>query len=900
MNKMEKFMEAAALMPGSIIIFRWVNNEHMELLYYSETARQITGMSDHEVERTVSLSALDMIIEDDHKVIAKKIEDAVQNKKELDLIYRQHHKQFGIVWVHMKGKIIDYEDKSPIFLATMLDVTNEMLNSSSIMEASDCAICVIEKHSRLLLYGNTQFYELIERKPTESLGVHCYEALCGNPAFKDDNGCLCFSTINVKEPFEYYNPANKKYLSMYGREIMWGEHEAYVFFLSDQTKEKYKDNLLKSAQERFEMTLDNSNLFVWEYDMVNHLCINPDKAVREYGLPKIIENYPENLYEMGHTPPETVAQIKEVKKRLLAGETGFSVERRTINAAGESQWMRVQYSVEKDENGKPLRALVCGTDITEQKEKEARYEDELRRKKTVASDTEIVAIFDMTENRLIECATEQPEISKIIKEGSYSDILHNLAKRVVCEEFRDNYLATFQTERILEGYKNGIIHGSVCHQFVHLPGWYESAYDLLMNPSNGHIEIIVTFKNVTEAHEKEENQNQKLSIALKNAEAANQAKSEFLARMSHDLRTPINAIIGLSALTMDDAPNTAMVRDNMTKMHSASVFMLNLVNDLLDMAKIEEHSMPLKREPFIYSDFELELKAMFRPQCKEKHITLHFEDFPSNPTVMTDKRRLIQIFNNVLSNAVKYTPFGGTILYSFGNCYVKNNRFYGEYIIKDTGIGMSEEYQKHLFEPFAQEDNRITAALQGTGLGLSITKQLVELMGGHIEIESKKGVGTTVHIFLNFELVEMDTTKAIHEHGPAASGFENLEGRMVLLAEDHPLNAEIAKRLLEKVGTVIVHADNGQKAVEMFRVSKPNAFDAVLMDIRMPVMSGFDATKEIRRLDRADAKTVPIIAMSANAYQEDREKGLECGMNDYLTKPVEPQQLYETLCKCFV
>lgn len=774
------------------------------------------------------------------------------------------------------------------------------------------------------------------------------------------------------------------------------------------------------------MTLDNSDLFIWEYDMVNSLCINPDKAVRLYNMPKIIENYPESLYAMGHTPPETVEQIKEAKRRLWNGETGFSMVRRTIDAKGKSQWMKVDYSLEKDENGKPIRALMCGTDITVQNEQEAHYEEELRRKTTAAGDTKILCILDLTSDSIIENDAENPKLSDILKKenASVNEVMNSVCQNFVVPTDKETYMSHFSRENMQKDYENGVFHGSLRHQFVHLSGWYESAYDLLLNPSNGHIEAITTMKNVTELvrseqivnkiassefdailtidaetgnlhqflandltgagldencgiekpedyteylkkhcipgdferiteemrdenvrkgleksvnytvvysleidgkiyrkrnlftyldpsrktilcarqditeiYRKEEEQKEILSKALKEAETANRAKSDFLARMSHDLRTPINAIVGLAALTMDDAKNAEMVRGNMTKMHSASVFMLNLVNDLLDMAKIEDHSVTLNLEPFTYSDFELRLKALFQPQCDEKNIKLTFENAPSNTTVLTDRRRLVQIFNNILSNAVKYTNVGGSISYGFGEHHVENGRLYCEYIIKDTGIGMSEEYQKHLFEPFAQEDNSITAELQGTGLGLSITKQLIELMGGHIEIESRKGEGTTVHIFMSFEIVELDTRKKASASDERSEDTEKLRGKLILLAEDHPLNAEIARRLLEKVGVIVVHADNGQKAVEMFKASKENEIDAVLMDIRMPIMSGFDAAKRIRELDREDAATVPIIAMSANAYSEDIEKGRACGMNGYLTKPVDPQKMYETLCK---
>ena len=409
--------------------------------------------------------------------------------------------------------------------------------------------------------------------------------------------------------------------------------------------------------------------------------------------------------------------------------------------------------------------------------------------------------------------------------------------------------------------------------------------------------LLAAIQDITEIFEQEEQQKAELSKALEDAKKANRAKTDFMSRMSHDMRTPMNAIMGLAALTLDDAKNPTAVRENMGKMREASNFLLGLVNDILDMAKIEDGSVKLHYEPYRYSDFLMNMKTMFLPQCEAKGISIRFvEPIHIDPVGLTDKIRLNQIFFNVFSNAVKYTPTGGRIDSHVEHVKKDQHSISADYVITDTGIGMSEEFQKHLFQPFMQEDSSVTPELQGSGLGLSITKQLVELMGGRIQIKSKKGVGTTVIISLSFELSE-----SVPED-PACSGLElseaaSLIGKRVLLVEDHPLNAQIARRLLEKEQMVVAYAENGRVAVEKFKISDPHTFDVILMDIRMPELSGYEATRAIRQLDRADAKQIPIIAMSANAYPEDMEKGIACGMTDYLTKPVEPKKLYESLKK---
>lgn len=406
--------------------------------------------------------------------------------------------------------------------------------------------------------------------------------------------------------------------------------------------------------------------------------------------------------------------------------------------------------------------------------------------------------------------------------------------------------------------------------------------------------ILCTVQDITNDFTNELKQRNALKNALDQAKRATKAKSDFLARMSHDLRTPMNAIMGLSALTMDDATNPERVRENMSKMRQASDFMIGLVNDILDLVKTEEGSVTLNMEPYAYSEFLLNMKTMFKPQCDEKGIKIKFAEPKLNPVGLTDKMRINQIFFNIMSNAVKYTPPGGSIECNVQNMKKEGNRISGEYVIKDTGIGMSDEFQKHLFEPFVQEDGKVTPELQGSGLGLSITKRLVDLMGGEIEVHSKKEEGTTVIVRMSFELIAEDS-KEQKRNNKVKLDDRVLVGKCVLLVEDHPLNAQIARNLLEKKGMIVVYAENGKNAVEKFKVSELYTFDLILMDIRMPELNGLEATRMIREMNRKDATSVPIVAMTANAYDEDIKEAFAAGMNEHLTKPIEPQILYETM-----
>lgn len=412
--------------------------------------------------------------------------------------------------------------------------------------------------------------------------------------------------------------------------------------------------------------------------------------------------------------------------------------------------------------------------------------------------------------------------------------------------------------------------------------------------------VFASQRDITDVYEAEIRHRESLAAALEEANAANAAKTDFLSRMSHDIRTPMNAIIGITALALEETDNPTAVAENLTKIKSASHFLLGLINDILDMSKIENGSVELHKEPYSYGDFVGNLRTMFEPLCNNKGITLDIQESRGNPAIMVDKVRLNQIFFNIFSNAVKYTKEGGRITYREENMRVEDNVVSSDFIISDTGIGMSKEFQKNMFQPFAQEKNEFTAQVQGTGLGLSITKSLVELMGGTISIESELGKGTTITVSLCFETARRSEVDEMKEKQQRELDEAILEHRRILLVEDHPLNTEIAKRLLEKKNMIVYTADNGKNGVEKFASSDVDFFDAILMDIRMPEMDGLTATKEIRKLARPDGKSIPIIAMTANAYEEDVRLSKEAGMNGHLSKPIQPDKLFQKLSEMFL
>lgn len=393
---------------------------------------------------------------------------------------------------------------------------------------------------------------------------------------------------------------------------------------------------------------------------------------------------------------------------------------------------------------------------------------------------------------------------------------------------------------------------------------------------------------VTEEKKKQE----RLERAIEETERANCAKSEFLAHMSHDIRTPMNAIIGMTSVARQECQDETIC-GYLDKIKSSSEFLLGLINDMLDISRIESGNLNLKSEQMSREMFGTAINTTIGPLMEQKNITFRCDLQHMEEMIYTDAVRFKQIFFNLLSNAAKYTPEGGNVWLLTERLRTEGNVEWVRFTVRDSGIGMSEEFLEHAFEPFSQEGNR-TLALQwqGTGLGLAIVKKLVVMMHGTIEIHSKLGEGTEVILDLPLTISGVDAPEKMPQ---AVIAKQNLEGRRVLLAEDNEINTFVARRILESKGILVEHAENGKRAVELVEQNPEGYFDAIVMDIRMPVMSGLEATRQIRAMNRTDAQTVPIIAMTANAYEEDVSQSLAAGMNAHLAKPIEPQVILGTL-----
>ena len=408
----------------------------------------------------------------------------------------------------------------------------------------------------------------------------------------------------------------------------------------------------------------------------------------------------------------------------------------------------------------------------------------------------------------------------------------------------------------------------------------------------------------TQAMKEMEESNKKLkkakditTEALQTAENANKAKTDFLSNMSHDIRTPMNAIIGMTSLIRHDAGNKAKVIEYADKIDISSQHLLGIINNVLDMSKIEAGKTVFKYTDFSILDFITELNTIFHSQIDEKNQTLTIiKENIRHEWVNGDQVHLMQIFSNLVSNAVKYTQEGGKIQFLVEECETKSS-VYAKYrfLVSDNGMGMSADFKDTIFDAFTRAESSMTNKIQGTGLGMAITKNLVEAMGGTIDVESELGQGSCFEVLIDLRIAEdrfVSSAEQAEKDEPAGNVLKEMR---FLCAEDNELNAEILMELLKIEGAECTICENGKRVLEAFEQSAPGDYDMILMDVQMPVMNGYEATKAIRRSSHELAKTIPIIAMTANAFSEDIQHSLAAGMNAHVSKPVEMKVLEKTI-----
>ena len=589
--------------------------------------------------------------------------------------------------------------------------------------------------------------------------------------------------------------------------------------------------------------------------------------------------------------------------------TGFDF--RFCRKDGSVRWFRSKGILSRDPEGRPTQFRGVTIDITQAKEHDALYAALQNEAASLDTIHEMLGsgkwTMDFDEAGVMVRVTWSDEFRRMLGYHgtedfpdvleSWSELLHPDDRERVLSEYNEtisDYTGqkTYDVEyRLLtknRGYR-----------------WYRAVGKPTRRPDGSPITYVGVFIDITEQKEMMRElaqQRESLSMALEEANQANKAKTAFLANMSHEIRTPMNAIIGLDRIALNDPGISETTRDNLEKIGLSAQHLLGIINDILDMSRIESGRMSVKNEEFSFTKALDQVNTMISGQCRDKGIEYEcrvkgaVDDY-----YIGDDMKLRQVMLNILGNAVKFTPSGGTVTFVVEAVARFNGKTTLRFIIRDTGIGMSQEFLPRLFDAFSQEDSSSTNRYGSTGLGMAITRSIIELMTGTISVESEKQKGTTFTVTVT--LTDCDR-KTIREEEPVLQPRKDekpvretadLRCRRILLAEDVTVNAEIMMMVLSMREIQVDHAENGRIAVEMFEEHEEGYYDAVLMDMRMPEMDGLEATRRIRAMNRSDAKSIPIIALTANAFDEDVQHSMQAGLNAHLSKPVEPDILFETL-----
>lgn len=575
-------------------------------------------------------------------------------------------------------------------------------------------------------------------------------------------------------------------------------------------------------------------------------------------------------------------------------------------------WVRSRFSIAELRDGVVTKVIFANMDITEQKLKE--LEEENRKKlyfeyqniiQGLSSFYHSVYYVDMNLQRY-QVFKEMEELQKELVGDDYETLLHSIANEVIYHSDQKRFIEDLSTASVCERIRQGesIFAQEYRRDYGGYYGWMR-IYIVLAESQNGvPAKIILAAHNVEEEKEQEEKNRQALQAAYETAIKANEAKSGFLAQVSHDIRTPMNAIIGMTEIASKRIHDPERVADCLEKINISSRHLLTLINEILDISRIEKGKIELQREPCSLQELMAELESMVREEAdrKEQEISFVMQDILHDRLNM-DTRRMKQVFLNLITNALKYTPEHGKIVITAKEV---SQRIEGSasyvFTVEDNGIGMDPHFLDCIFLPFTRCEDALVQQVQGTGLGMSIAQKIVVAMGGNIQVESTLGKGSCFTVSLDLQLDETQTLTSQKEayegeelHREDLRAFS--KGKRLLLAEDNALNMEIAQTILEEMGYQVDGADNGLMAAEAFQKSLPGTYAAILMDLQMPVMDGFAATREIRACDHEQASRIPIIALTANAYPQDIAKALMAGMNDHVSKPIDYERLNKVLYK---
>ncbi|MBQ6441897.1 MAG: response regulator [Lachnospiraceae bacterium] len=667
------------------------------------------------------------------------------------------------------------------------------------------------------------------------------------------------------------------------------------------SNEKRAQHTLEDIEYRYQQASEQINIYNWEYIIATKEMRPCYRCMRDLGLPAVVKNYPEPAIDMGIFPPDYADMYRDMMRRVDAGEAELEAD---IPLTVGRIPFRVKYTTEFDSEGHPVKAFGSATLISETELGKIKLDNQIIA--SLAGNYHGIYLADFVSDTVK--IVKQDQIFAFKEGTDCRELVAGLAEKLTDltaeqkEKLRDvgRLRAVFFKDSDLRefSYKDELSDQ-----------WIRIGYHVLER-SYGKIDRLMVSITVLDdlqaqkmdadrliASQKEELEKKQglLLEAIEEANRANEAKTAFFSNMSHDIRTPMNSIIGFSKLALEEIDNREHLEDYLHKIFVSGNHLMSLINDILDMSRIESGKMELSASPYVLKELLKGCADMVQIKMEEKK--LHFDVQISEmgeDVVECDKLRFNQVLLNILSNAYKYTPEGGSVFLT-GKLTDRADKLTYEIRVRDTGIGMSEEFRKRIWDAYAREDTASVHEAQGTGLGMVIVRNIVNMMQGTIEVVSEPGKGSEFIVALPMKPTSIQQTEEAKDMMKEAAMNRDYSDVTVLVVDDTPINLTLAKSMLKKFNFQILSTDSGIKAVELVKNAKPGDIDLILMDVMMPVMNGYEATKQIRSLPDPVLSNLPIIAMTANAFETDIQKAHEAGMDSHISKPYTKEGLVTTI-----
>ena len=911
-NKLQLLTDS---LPGGIGMFELCGKK-IRPLYINEGIYELAGYSKEEYERIINDDILSIVFEDDRQMLEEQMKQVVNGMEPIDCTFRIIPKDREYCWINFKGLVSERNKNRIIINALLQDVTARQ-NNHIRLNASHRAMEMASKNAGITfwlldleerkisfeMFNDVSFLghkgtienmpeNFIQNKDVEPEDV---------PAFKEMYHKIYAGAKKSECTVRLLNRHTGRYewqhtIYMRLQDELYHTHKAIGFSINVDLEQEIKQHYRHEFNLRQEMI--SNSIFYYQLNLNTGMMEEYHSMYNDVlgmGKDKILDDKVRSsilgiIDEKDRDRVRDTLFAKAMLKKYHNGETSFScVYRRELPDEGLCWVETVVSIIKKPKTGEPVAFLHCRNIDREKK-------DELAIKTIMDEEIESVTIIKTKTGmaHIVKIGNEIPELLQK-EEFDFNDEYRKIISLKILTEDQSVSDKFYVVSEMMKELENEDVIKTI-YRIREEDGSIRRKKARAFYLDETHKDIVVIRRDITDLYDEECRQQDKLQKAVERANDANKAKSIFVSNMSHDMRTPLNAVLAFSNEAILNDASEDKLREYLDKIHISGEYLLSIINDVLDMSKIEQNKVVLKPEPYSIEEFQTMINDVILKVSEEKNITfLLSTNGIEDKCILTDKVRFNQIFINLLSNAVKFTPPGGKVELIIERCEeLIDGKIQDRFIVRDNGIGMSKEFLPHAFESFKQEYHKdISENNKGTGLGLSIVKELVTMMNGTITVESKVGKGTTFIVTLPLMTVEK-TPASVKKR---SSAIDTLKGVKILLGEDNAINTEIATTILKRQGCIVDCAINGEKVIEMFSRAERNYYDVILMDIRMPVMNGLESATTLRALDREDAKVIPIIAMSADAFDEDERVAMKAGMNDYISKPVDPQLLYEMIKK---